>query len=356
MKLPRLARRWWLLASALVLGGLAVSGHFMSSVALRGEGPVADTAADQPTYRTVVCFGFVDLADKVRSLNPTVPGRVAEVLAREGESVPAGAVLLRMEDTLARKRVDEAQTALDAAQAELAEGRTLPEQHRLGVEQAQAAIKAAQAQRNMAQEEVQRNKELARINQLNPRLLSIAQEQLAAAEQAVKAKEAELRRLKLQDPHNAVRLLEIRVTRAEALLDQAKAALAEYVVTAPRAGTVLRVTVAPGDTLSGLPRQPAVEFSPDGVRVVRAEVEQAFAALVAEGQAATVEDDTHAAGKWTGRVQHVADWFTQKRAAVTEPLQFNDVRTLECLVELDPSQPKLRIGQRVRVTIQIPVR
>jgi hypothetical protein len=34
-----------------------------------------------------------------------------------------------------------------------------------------------------------------------------------------------------------------------------------------------------------------------------------------------------------------------------EPLQFNDVRTLECIVQLDPGQPALRIGQRVRVTL-----
>ena len=35
-----------------------------------------------------------------------------------------------------------------------------------------------------------------------------------------------------------------------------------------------------------------------------------------------------------------------------EPLQFNDVRTLECIVTLDPGQPPLRIGQRVRVTLE----
>ena len=34
-----------------------------------------------------------------------------------------------------------------------------------------------------------------------------------------------------------------------------------------------------------------------------------------------------------------------------EPLQFNDVRTLECIIELDPGQPLLRIGQRVRVQL-----
>jgi hypothetical protein len=33
------------------------------------------------------------------------------------------------------------------------------------------------------------------------------------------------------------------------------------------------------------------------------------------------------------------------------PKQFNDVRTLECIVALDRGQRALRIGQRVRVSI-----
>jgi len=37
-----------------------------------------------------------------------------------------------------------------------------------------------------------------------------------------------------------------------------------------------------------------------------------------------------------------------------EPLQFNDVRTLECIIDLDPGQPILRIGQRVRVQLVPP--
>ncbi len=34
-----------------------------------------------------------------------------------------------------------------------------------------------------------------------------------------------------------------------------------------------------------------------------------------------------------------------------EPFQLTDIRTVECLVVLDPGQPPLRFGQRVRVLI-----
>src|SRR5262249_55431346 len=155
--------------------------------------------------------------------------------------------------------------------------------------------------------------------------LIIAQEELRAAEGAVVAKEAELRRMTLNDPKTAVLLREIQVTRAEAALEGAKDALAKHVVTAPCTGTVLRLNVGAGDTISGLSHQAAIEFCPDVPRIVRAEVEQAYAALVAEGQEVTVQDDTHAPGTWTGRVKRVADWFIQQRPLMQEPLQFNDV-------------------------------
>ena len=54
---------------------------------------------------------------------------------------------------------------------------------------------------------------------------------------------------------------------------------------------------------------------------------------------------------WRGKVVRLSDWYTHRRSMLQEPLQFNDVRTLECIVQLDPGQSALRIGQRVRVTL-----
>jgi hypothetical protein len=50
-------------------------------------------------------------------------------------------------------------------------------------------------------------------------------------------------------------------------------------------------------------------------------------------------------------VQHVSDWYTHRRSIMHEPLQVNDVRTLECIIRIEPDQPPLRIGQRVRVIL-----
>jgi multidrug resistance efflux pump len=136
-------------------------------------------------------------------------------------------------------------------------------------------------------------------------------------------------------------------------LKEAQRAVEECLVVAPASGTVLRILVSPGDIVGSQPRQPAIQFCPDGPRVIRAEIPQEFARRVTVGQAVSAQDDTtEEAATWTGRVARLSDWFTQRRAVVQEPLEKNDVRTLECLITLDPGQPPLRIGQRMRVTIK----
>jgi hypothetical protein len=104
--------------------------------------------------------------------------------------------------------------------------------------------------------------------------------------------------------------------------------------------------------LSPSAKQAAVLFCPAGPRFIRAEVEQEFASRVKVGQSVIIRDDGADPVVRQGRVASLSDWYTQRRSILDEPLQTNDVRTLECLVTLDPGQPPLRIGQRVRVLIQ----
>ncbi len=103
--------------------------------------------------------------------------------------------------------------------------------------------------------------------------------------------------------------------------------------------------------LNALSKQAAILFCPDGPRFIRAEVEQEFAAHVQLGQPAVIRDDGNDGTTWHGQVAVISDWYTQRRSILQEPLQANDVRTLECLITLSPDQAPLRIGQRVRVLI-----
>jgi HlyD family secretion protein len=128
--------------------------------------------------------------------------------------------------------------------------------------------------------------------------------------------------------------------------------LAKHALLAPEAGTVLRVFVNPGETAGPDAKVPAIQFCPNGKRIIRAEVLQEWASLIEKGQKVLIEDEARGGIKWHGTVSQVSDWITQKREVMLEPFMVNDVRTLECLIDVAPGGPPLRIGQRVRVTIQ----
>jgi multidrug resistance efflux pump len=311
------------LSLAVLAFGAAGAGFLLSSSGAVHSEAKAAPAAD-PTPVAAVAFGHVDLNEGVLALSPLQPGRVAAVYFHENQRVKEGAVLLRLEDNPAKLHVREAEAALEAAQKQLAQAEKLPEEH-----------------------QIKRDRELA-----------VAQDKVKELQAMVKAEEGKVAEL---DLHEKTLAFEVSHARAEAnvmraKLEQARDTLEQCELKAPRAGRVLRVLVEPGEMTGGQPKQPAVQFWPDKEPlIVRAEVEQEFAAGVAEGQAAEVEDYYAAGGaRWTGRVKRVSDWFTQRRTILDDPLQFKDVRTLECLIgdlKSDGKQP-LRIGQRMRVTIR----
>jgi multidrug resistance efflux pump len=201
-----------------------------------------------------------------------------------------------------------------------------------------------------------RKEALRQTEYLNEQEIEAARAQIEELKAGLRAEEKKLEELKLNDPRESIRRAEAEVAARQGRLDQARLALAECDLKAPADGTVLRLFAVPGDVLGAQPRQPAVLFCPKGVRIIRAEVEQEFAGQVALGQVATIQDDTRAGFLGRGKVTGISDWYSHRRSMLQEPLQLNDVRTLECIITLDPGQPLLRIGQRVRVTIGQPPR
>ncbi len=304
--------------------------------------------------RRAVCFGFVDTERGVIPLCPLQPGRVLTVEAQDNQDVKKGAVLLRIEDTLARETLDEAEADLVSAQTQLTMAQLLKGQHEKQIEGQKAALQARLhelAGARIKQAEAQR---LAKNDLVRNDTVPLAEEAVKALEAAVAGEKAKLEALKEIDPNLAVIRAEQDVKVREARVRKAKFGLKECVVTAPCDGTVLRLLATVGEALGTNPVRPAVNFCPAGKRIVRAEVEQEFANRAVPGTTALIQDDTRTSPLWKGKVVRVSDWYTQRRSILLEPLQFNDVRTLECLIELDPSTPPLKIGQRVRVILNGP--
>jgi multidrug resistance efflux pump len=285
--------------------------------------------------QTVVCSGYVDVEHGVTPLYPSVPGRVIKVEVHESQSVEAGAALVRLEDRLARLRLQEAEADLEASQAQLEQAEKAPRQHQAQVIQQRASIQAAKSRLAAGRIALDHKRDLHKAHYLTVPELEAAKslvQELEAAESAEIAKAD--------------------VEAKKARRDQARKGLDECVIQAPSAGTVLRVLVSPGELLGGQPQQPAIVFAPAGPRWIRAEVTQEFAGLIAAGQTALIEDDSGVPGTWHGAVSRISDWYAPRRSLTPDAFHMNETRVLECLIQVSLEQPSLTIGRRMRVTIE----
>jgi multidrug resistance efflux pump len=342
---------FWFLGIALLLGSvLGVSWVLNPSRA--DNGSVRDNGAG-PTPGEVICLGFVDVETGFASLYPVQHGQVVEVRAEENKLYKQGDVLLRIDSQQAAAVLKKAQAALALAQEQLRQARTLPQQDRdAKLRQQKAVVSAAKHKLAAAKKERDYRDEQYKKKILNKLLLEEAVANVRYLQSMVEAAEAQQKELEDLDVQAKYRLAEREVALRQTDVDRARLALRECDLVAPEDGEVLRVLVNKGEVLGDHPKQPAILFLPTArPRIIRAVVEQEFVARAAVGKPAIIEDDTRHGGRWTGKIQRLSDWYAHRRSIIQEPLQFNDVRTIECLVSLDPGQPPLRIGQRMRVII-----
>jgi len=351
-------RRFPLFASLGVL--LLLSSVVTALVALRSHAgtPGDASAANSATTpgQGIVAVGHVDIEQGITPLSPVQSGRVVRIEAKEGQAVKEDAPLLYLDDTAATLTEKDARIAVEAAWVRLEEASNLATQQGKRIAVQQQAIEAATRDVELAR--VQRDKAQTRYEHKtggSREDVDSAELLIKKAEAALNGEKAKLALLKAQQPAHAVALAEQDLNAKMVDLDKARQAVKECVLRAPMAGTPLRILATVGEPLGPNPRQPAMFFCPASEispRIIRAEVEQEFASRVREGQTARIQDDATGGGSWTGKVKHVSDWYTQRRSILLEPLQFNDVRTLECIITLDPNQPPPAIGQRVRVFLE----
>ncbi|TAJ94849.1 MAG: efflux RND transporter periplasmic adaptor subunit [Reyranella sp.] len=121
-----------IVGAAVVLGGGAFAWKNGKGTTPAGNGPVAAKVADRPLelipaeLHTIKPRGLVDVVRFTGTTQPIdqtivksrVSGRLAEVLVREGDRVTEGQVLARFETTELQAKLNERQSALEAARAD----------------------------------------------------------------------------------------------------------------------------------------------------------------------------------------------------------------------------------------------
>lgn len=214
----------------------------------------AEPGAHQPVLRL---FGYVESPSAV-TLKAAVEADVAEVPARDGSTVAADGLLVRLEDGDLRDTLRQREADLAEAQAELAQERRAVEADReeLDVEEELLAIERRR---------VARIEELLAEDASSPSQLDDAKEARARQRQTViRARE------KVANAEQRLAAAEARRNAAEAARDEARRDLRRAEVRAPFDGRISGVEVGPGDRVG--PGDELVSLYDTGELEIRAQV------------------------------------------------------------------------------------
>jgi HlyD family secretion protein len=309
--------------------------------------------------KSLVCLGYADVEDRVVAIYPDnfpQQAKVTEVLAKEGDVVTAKQPLLKFDNEMLVLKVNEAQDAIDAANAELQKAEAMIRAHKSQVEVLEKEWQAEEAKLDARRKELEEVKRAVKDGSRNRVELEVPEAAVRAAELTLGAAKYKLDAAKLESPTYLRTLAEANIRRAEGLKKQAERARDQMGCPAPADGKIIRSFVSEGQLFGMQSREPAFWFLKKGPLIIRAEVTQEFARRVNKGKSATIVDESDGLQKWNGRVTKVPDQFLPKRLGNTGLLDLmpvSDERVLECQVSIDlaPGEAPPRYGQKVRVTL-----
>jgi RND family efflux transporter MFP subunit len=267
---------------------------------------------------TVDALGRVQPARQAR-LSLQTGGRVEEVLVRVGDQVEAGQLLLRLEASDARRRVQEAALNLEAQRRQLAEAKAGPSD--AAIEIARAELRRATVSLQVAQAAYD---EVADEEDAGTRPEAAA---LESAKAAYERARAEFERVIAGPTPEEIARLETQVKLAQMALEEAQAALAATELRAPFAGTIVEVEVAPGENVGGF--VPLMVLADLSTLEIQAEIDEIDVAEVAPGQKVEIRLDAFPGHVLESRVARVAPAASRERGATvylaTVPLPETDL-------------------------------
>jgi len=295
--------------------------------------------------------GVVEPRNRETKVAGQVTAVIKQVLVSEGQVVKQGDLLVQLDDSVE-------QAALQAAEADVAAERATLSRTSKGLrvedrDAVSAEAQAARARAELSQSVFGRTEQLAKSGAATPDELERARRQAQQDAANLKATEARLRAAEAGSRSEDIAFARARVLGAEARLAQARAQLERLAIRAPLDGEVLQVKVRAGELYSFQTTEPLLVMGDTRTLRVRMDVDERDVAKVANGAAAYVTADAFGAEKFTGKVVEVGRRFGRKNIRTDDPIERNDTKILEVVIELDATR-KLVPGQRVTSFVAAP--
>jgi len=277
-------------------------------------------------------------------LAPRTLGPLTSVMVEEGDQVAENAPLFSLDDGTAKSRLDQAEAALAAARARLADLRAGGRKENIAA--ARQSVTQAKAGLKLAQENYTRSKELVAKGQAPQSRLDRDIAALSQAKAAWRAEEARLALIRAPARKDTIAAAAEEVRRQEALVAQTEKAMNDLQVLAPMAGSVQSLIRRVGE-IAG-PAQPVLALLPPAQLRIRFFIPERKLGTIKVGQRVQLTCD----GCKTARDGRIV--FIAEGAEFTPPVIFTEKerQKLVFMAEVLPDDPTLfHPGQPVLVTL-----
>lgn len=278
---------------------------------------------------------------------PKVPGRVVQVLVREGDRVKAGDLLIKLDLGETTIAVDAAKAGLESAQSrakDLEEGNRLPD-----IRAAEAQVTDRKAAVDLAKRELERQQFLLSRKVGTARDVDRAKTELDRAEAALKVAANQLELSKQGFRKYQTQQAREEVTRAQAQLRQSQTLAGESELRAPADAIVLHRLVEPGQLLGA--GTPGLTLAFTNRLYVRTFIPETKLGRVKQGEAAEVTVDAFPGHTFPARITEISmDAEFTPKAVETREERVNLVYAAKADLDAGWKDP-LVPGQPAEVTV-----
>ena len=256
--------------------------------------------------------GVVEPSSELVSIGTSLPGLVTDVLVGPGDYVTKGQPLFTVDDRAQRARLDESRAA---------------------IAQAEAAIAEASSASDTA------NRQLALYRQVEDAAAVSRAEVIRAEGDAAAAR-------------SRLGIARAQLKAAQAAASSAQTDLGRLTVRAPIAGEILAVNIRPGEFVQssgsqGGISQAYIEMGETRPLHVRVDIDEDEAVRLEMGAPANVNPRGAADQKVQAKFVRVEPLVVPKRSLTNSASERVDVRVVQVLYELPPTDGLFRVGQQI---------
>jgi len=268
-------------------------------------------------------YGYAE--GRFRLLAPESEGRIVDLMVAEGDEVEAGATIARLDDSIERAKLDEAEARAKAAAARFKDaslgGRDAE------IKAARELLAQAEATAEAADDELGRVQPLFERGVVSRSRLDAAEAEARAADARVSELKERLTLVELPARENALHALQADADAADAAVAAARQELARRTVATPEAGLVERLLREPGESAG--PAAPILRFLPRGAMMAIGYVPEAQLGGFAPGDRLAVACDSCPASLFAVVTS------VSKDAAFTSPMIFSDTERARLVFRME---------------------